>query len=268
MPALMQQQSSEDVSRGPLRRPLRDEIHRDAPLPLYHQLKLILVSRIERGDYRPGDLIPGEQELQDRFGLSRTTVRQALREMELEGLVTRYRGRGTFVARPRSGNGPEFSAGLLSTSDAPPTTGWRVLSATQVGATPELAELFGVAPKTAVFRLERVRLADGAAVGHTISHVSPAVKGPFLEATFGAGTSLDYLRPKGVVDNSTTERVLGAVLADDSVAAILDVAPGSPLLQIRRVLYNAEGKPIEQFVGMFRGDRFQFRVADLERRRP
>ena len=76
-------------------------LERSSPLPLYHQLKEILSTKIRRGEWKAGDLIPGEQELQSTYALSRTTARQALRELELDGVLTRHRGRGTFVARPK-----------------------------------------------------------------------------------------------------------------------------------------------------------------------
>src|SRR5690606_14843251 len=75
-------------------------LQRSSPVPLYQQLKLLLADRIQRGVWKPGELIPGEHELQAIHRLSRTTVRQALQELEREGYVTRHRGRGTFVAQP------------------------------------------------------------------------------------------------------------------------------------------------------------------------
>src|SRR5579863_1888906 len=68
------------------------------PMPLYHQLKQIVRSEIERGMYKPGDRLPSEPELIQRYGVSRITVRQALTELENEGVVVRRHGKGTYVA--------------------------------------------------------------------------------------------------------------------------------------------------------------------------
>ena len=61
-------------------------LDRSSPLPLYFQLKQILLERIEQGEWQPGDLMPGEQDLQDTYGLSRTTVRQTLGDLVNEGV--------------------------------------------------------------------------------------------------------------------------------------------------------------------------------------
>jgi GntR family transcriptional regulator len=72
-------------------------IDHDSPVPFYYQLKQILVEEIETGRYEPGDKLPSEHDLCQAFTVSRTVVRQALNELEMEGLLRRRKGRGTFV---------------------------------------------------------------------------------------------------------------------------------------------------------------------------
>ncbi len=71
------------------------------PVPLYHQLKLLLQQDIAQGVYQPSGRLPSEPELIRKFGVSRITVRQALDELEAEGMVVRRHGKGTYVAEPR-----------------------------------------------------------------------------------------------------------------------------------------------------------------------
>ncbi|MBU5441491.1 MULTISPECIES: GntR family transcriptional regulator [unclassified Paenibacillus] len=78
-----------------------NEISKQAPVPLYYQLKEILKRAIERQEWRPGDLIPSERELMERYDISRPTVRQAVAELVNEGLLRKEHGRGTFVASPK-----------------------------------------------------------------------------------------------------------------------------------------------------------------------
>ena len=75
-------------------------IDRSLPIPVYYQLKVLIQSQIETGELRPGDKVPTEAELCERYDISRTPVRQALLELVREGLLTRRAGRGTFVALP------------------------------------------------------------------------------------------------------------------------------------------------------------------------
>lgn len=81
-------------------------IDRDVPIPAYYQLKKLIKAQIENGNLQPGDKVPTEAELCQRYNLSRTPVRQALQELVFEGLLTRAQGRGTFVAQVSSPDKP------------------------------------------------------------------------------------------------------------------------------------------------------------------
>ena len=77
------------------------KIDKNTPIPLYFQLKSLLLAEIEDGTYLADSLIPTEKELCDMFHISRTTVRQALAELVQEGYLYRVKSKGTFVARPK-----------------------------------------------------------------------------------------------------------------------------------------------------------------------
>ena len=81
-------------------------LDKSLPVPLYHQLKNILMTGIESGEWQPDQQIPTEEDLSKRFGISKITVRQALRELAGLGYIRREQGRGTFVSRPQLVQGP------------------------------------------------------------------------------------------------------------------------------------------------------------------
>lgn len=235
---------------------------RSSQLPLYRQLKQLLVDRIERGEYRPGDLIPGEHELQDSFHLSRTTVRQAMQELERAGYVTRHRGRGTFVADlPRAGVGHSLQAqGLRG--------GLRLLAADTVPAPGDVAARLQLPPDAAVFRSRRLRLADDEPIGYLVAHVPAELSAEIDHTRLADADSLDYLRGGALLAGSRAERTLEAALADDLAAEALGISPGEPVLKIHRLLFAADGRPVEDSCGTYRGDRFRYHVAvgnELER---
>src|SRR6266446_8799083 len=74
-------------------------IYKNSPLPRYYQLKEIMRERIRSGEWKPGDLIPSERELGEKYGISRMTARQAITDLVNEGLFYREQGKGTFVSR-------------------------------------------------------------------------------------------------------------------------------------------------------------------------
>jgi GntR family transcriptional regulator len=138
-----------------------DRINRNSKLPLYHQLYEILRSNITRGEWQPGDVIPPESELIDRYQVSRTTVRQVLDMLVNEGLIYRQRGRGTFVAHPTVEQALvriiSFTEDMRQRGFKP---GTKVLSSGLVPAPRDIAEKLGVEPGEELARLERLRLAD------------------------------------------------------------------------------------------------------------
>jgi GntR family transcriptional regulator len=239
-------------------------IERKSPIPLYYQLRQLLADRITSGEWQPGDMLPTEEQLQEQYNLSRTTVRQALKELEFEGLISRYRGRGTFVSKPKLSHSPDPHFNLttfLQQQGMEP--GWRVLSAEWVSATSEVAERLAIDFGTQVYQLRRLRLANGEPIGYHIAHVIPAFAEKINEERFDQGGSLDYLRRTGQQNEIYANRIIEAVLASEETAKLLDVVAGSAILMVRRRVFDPEGVPIEDMRAMYRGDRFQYRVRQL-----
>src|SRR5215813_15372369 len=81
-------------------------LSKDLPIPLYHQLKTLLLEQIRTGEIKPNDRLPAEDDLAATHGVSKATVRQALNELAVAGVLRREQGRGTFVAEPKLAQGP------------------------------------------------------------------------------------------------------------------------------------------------------------------
>ncbi len=237
-------------------------IDRESKLPLYYQLTELLLESIRRGDWEAGDMLPTELQLQEKYDLSRTTVRQALRELELEGLVTRYRGRGTFVAEPKVTHNPRLSLSNYL-EQVGMTPGWKVIDAEWVSAPSEVAERLAIPPETEAFRLRRLRLADGDPIGYHVAFVSPEFSDAIDLESLDQGGSLRYLRKGNVLSDSLADRFLEAVGASEEEAQHLGVEPGDPLLLIRRLVVSRDERQIEDFRGVYRGDRFQYQISNL-----
>jgi GntR family transcriptional regulator len=236
-------------------------IERESPVPLYYQLRQLLAARMTTGEWRPGDMLPTEEQLQEQYGLSRTTVRQALKELEFEGLISRYRGRGTFVSRPKISHSPDPHFNLTAyLSEQGMRPGWRVISAGWVTATAEVAERLTVAAGSQVYQLRRLRLANDEPIGYHVAHVLPALGKAVKNDRLNQGGSLDYLRATGRLNESYANRTIEAILASEETARQLNIAKGSPILMIRRQVFNLDGIAVEDMRAMYRGDRFQYRV--------
>ena len=212
---------------------------------------------IRQGGYGPGGRLPPERELAERLEVSRSTLRLALHDLELAGIVVRRPGRGggTFVAAPKverdlgsfTGLGEYIRRqGLVA--------GARVIAVALTPAEPAVAEALRLGRNEPVVSITRVRLADGEPIALERSRF-PAGRFPGLAEQALGGSLYDLLRERyGEAPERAVERI-EPVAAEAEPAALLDVPPGTPLLAVERVAYNAAGEPIEHATDLFRGDR-------------
>ena len=230
--------------------------------PLYQTVVKELSAEFARGTVAPGDRLPGERELCRHFGVSRVTIRRALRELRERGLIEPDGTRGWFVTSVALG---EPNA-LMSFSEMARSRGLvpssRVLSAVTRPATIDEAEELAIAPGTPIFDLERVRLLDAVAVALERSrlplHVAPALP----EADLAQGSLYEALRKTGVLP-ARADYLLQAIPAEARHAEALEVEPGAPLLMASARTFDETGKPIELSLSIFRGDRYRFRTTLL-----
>ena len=138
------------------------EIDRDTPIPMYFQLKNIILDEIKNGRLKPGDLLPTELELGESFNLSRTTVRQAVIELVGEGYLYRIKGKGTFVAKPKLVQ--DFMRTIESYSEQMKrlklTPGTKILKNEIVRANEDVAGALGIKEGDEVVLLRRLRFAN------------------------------------------------------------------------------------------------------------
>jgi len=239
------------------------KVDRSSPLPLHYQLKQHLLEKIEAGEWKPNDLIPSEQELQNSFGLSRITVRQALSDLVYEGLLIRERGRGTFVAPPKMTHSPEERRSLTEfMMEKGIKPGWQIIEKGFIEANKEVAANLKLPHKTRVYRIRRLRLAAEEAIGQHTAYLPEAVSGQINEAGLLEGGSLNYISHIPQMATSHATRSIEAVAASDLDVKLLHMSLGSPVLMIQRVVLSASGEPLEFLQARYRGDRFKYQIGD------
>jgi GntR family transcriptional regulator len=240
-------------------------LRRAGPLPLYYQLKTVILREIEAGRWPPDAQLPTENELAQRFGVSKITVRQALKELAGEGFIRREQGRGTFVERRRLQQGPReltsFTDEMRSHGLVPAS---RVLEQGTGAAPPAVASALGLAPDALVFRLRRLRLANGEPMGVQTAYL-PLDLVPGIDKTRFAGASLyDVLQSRyGLYPATARETYCVALIARD-VARLLGVPARSPAMTAERVTFLDDGRSLEYVQSIMRGDRYTVAI-DLTR---
>jgi GntR family transcriptional regulator len=260
-----------DLRDGPGLGP-RDDAVPDAalPAPLLRLPKYYTVKRqlLElTATMAAGSPVPPERELARAYGTSRTTVRQALAELVVEGRLLRMQGKGTFVAKPKVAQVLElasYTEGLREHGLHPQT---RILEIGYVAADDQLAALLGIRPGGRALRVHRLRLADGEPMSVDTSHL-PARRFPGLRKQLARHTSLyETLASAYGVQLTEAEETIETVLADPHNAGLLGVDVGLPLLLLSRHAVDAAGEPVEWAQSWYRGDRYKF-VTRLRRPRP
>ncbi|MFC4597568.1 GntR family transcriptional regulator [Cohnella hongkongensis] len=245
-------------------KPLLDPSH---SLPLYHQLIHILKSKIAGGEWPVGSLIPTETELIRTYGVSRTTVREAVLSLANEGLLVKRRGKGTMVTsakvEERLGNltgfaeellerGMRHSAKLISAQFKP--SRFYELSKLEL---PDLA---------LVFIVDRVRFAEGEPIAFERSCWPEAIGKLLAGEDLNKIAFYSVLEEKhGVVLKEASETI-HAVNATSYEAELLGVSPGAALLERRRVSRDADGRSVEYTKTKYRSDRYAYKMQ-LDRTR-
>jgi len=238
-------------------------IDRYGHLPLYCQLKAILLKGIEDGELEPNDPIPSEAELMREYGLSRTTVRQAINELVTEGYLYRRQGKGTFVSRPKLQYGlrrlTSFSEDMRSRGLEPSS---QVLEFGKVTPPPKVAVRLNLMNEgEKVYRIVRLRFANGEPMGiqESYVHVDPDQVIRYEDVN-GGGSLYRLLEERFNISLSEAEETVEATLASAHEARLLGVKKGSPLLLHERITYSLDRRPIEFVKTLYRADRYKYLV--------
>jgi GntR family transcriptional regulator len=227
---------------------------------LYARVYQSLRDEILAAHYPIGGALPSEHMLEQRFLVSRITVRRALEELELAGLIERSQGRSATIL-PR--HAPlivdvvqEIETALAQSADPRPL----VLSFRWIGPEAELAETLQVAPGSRVLWVTRLRRRLGQPVSHTSVHMPEHIGREMSEEALGRRQLIEILRTGGHVADSA-EQLLSAAPAPPGIAKLLDLQAGAPIFSVRRLMRDTRGRPMLLLHASMRWDRFSCRMS-------
>lgn len=238
-----------------------------SPVPLYNQLKELLRGQILDGSYSPLSRMPSENELGTLYQVSRITVRQALNDLQKEGLIFKIHGKGTFVAKPKTFQNVSTLQGLAESLSR---LGYEVINRVQsfktVVATPRVAQRLAVAEGSRVIEIKRVRLINREPVSLEVTYLPLAIGEKLEKADLVTRDIFLILENDCQINLGHAELAIDAVLAESELTRALQIEEGSPIMRIERLTHSAEGEPIDFEYLYYRGDAFQYRLR-IDRQR-
>ncbi len=246
---------------------MKDDPIRDDRRPLYQRVQAVVIARIIDGTYQPGDQLPPEDQLATDLGVSRTTIRSALANLEALGYIQRIHGAGTFVARRRV----QVEAQLDTLESFHPRLAARLgrssqlthLDIREVTATGEIATTMGLRAGEPLISVARVVEIDAVPMVHLQDFLPVAICNCSVEALRAnfSDSVIDYFDGReGRPSIEWSDSHLGAARADDALAVLLRVKPGDVLFRLDETFYADDSRLVSWSRNYIVPDYFKFHL--------
>jgi GntR family transcriptional regulator len=241
-------------------------IDKESPVPYYHQLKEFIRGQIESGNWKSDQKLPSETLFCERFNISRTVVRQAIKELQNEGYLSTVKGKGTFVASAKITSG--FVDNLAGFLEVFQKQGYRVttriLKQEIIPANPSIADKLHLPVNTPVVYLSRLRELNREPSVYSDNYIPADLCPRLVNENMKDKSLYAYLEEMCGLEIYKGHRYIGVTLANEYEASLLGIAVGSPLIEVDSVTYQRNGRPLECFHSLHRGDRMRFEVNLLK----
>lgn len=223
--------------------------------PAYRRIQQLIRESIESGQLKPGDAVDSERLLARTHGVSLMTARHALKELEVEGMVERRLGAGTFVAPPKI----HFNR-LVSFSEQMAGRGFsahsRILAVRLISGESEVTARLGLPAGSRLVKLERIRMADRQPFALEVCYLAADQFPGLVEISLERRSLFTLLEQKYGVQLAYADEEVDATAADHRIEDLLEVPRGASLLRIRQVLYSTGGGRIAYSLALYRSDRY------------
>lgn len=229
-------------------------------VPLYHQLATILREKIESGEYSVGDTFPTELQLQEKYRVSRITVRNAVAKLTNEGYLECARGIGTKVIFPKIDEQLKqvisFSEEMAQHNIIMKTKYCEIYT---IPATEHIASQLNINKGEPVFKLMCVRCAEETPIVYSVTYISGS-RNLSTEAHKYTKSLYEYLNKEHRILIAKGKETFEAVLSDGINADMLQIQKGMPLIKRTRRTFDQYGEPVEFTVCYYAGDKYKYSI--------
>jgi len=239
--------TSDDFSPRPLSR---------SDGPLYRQLASILRAPIADGRLSPGTSLPREADLAERFGVSLITVRQALRNLEIDGLIKKRAAKPAMVAFPEKTPNPSFAFKSFAQIAESAETRRLEIRSYRLERSALASAAFGLKPAQPCYCLRAVLFQDHQPTGQTTFFFPPSIGRRLKRSDFDDVVVFRAVQRHLGLRLSSARITVRAEIADQALAETLDCQTGAPILAVEMLYLSAEGEPVELTINRCRADLF------------
>ena len=244
-------------------------INKYSNIPLYSQLKNLIIEKIENGEYPPESKIPSEQELCDIFGISRPTVRQAISELTNSGYLYKEKGKGTFVSKPKSVIDVKaytgFSDSILD-NDNPGERNIVSINTITNKDYKKLSDIFSISYNQTMDFAQIIYITnlEDEVYSYNTSYIPLSLFPNIIEDIKNKKQSFDILRGKYPLLPAKSKSSLEVIYTEPDEAQYLKVQAGQPLIKVSNVIYSKSGQVVEYIVSKYRADKCRLTFENVK----
>jgi GntR family transcriptional regulator len=237
-----------------------EELNQTSSIPFYVQIREILLRKISLGDLRENECLPSERELSEQFGVSRMTIRQAVQTLVQSRVLYTRVGKGTYVAKERFEKGHELHGFTEEMHRFNRAVSNRVLDFDLIEASEKLAEIFNISPGAPVFKLARLRLADGIAIAFETAHLPKDIYPDLMRHDFLTESLYEVLRKECRLHLISAEETAEAAIATPQECELLGLDPPAAVFRFTRRTRTDKNIIAEYVEAVNRGDAYIVRT--------
>lgn len=249
------------VTTATIEERLAAEVHRHSPTPLHHQIKIAVLQGIEQGWLRPGSQLPRERRIAEAMGVSLAPVRQAMVDLTKEGYVDRTRGKGTFVRERKLVEKIQilgsFHSSMRQQGLAPDV---RVLSSAVEEASEHVAQALQLKGSGKAWCLRRIAILEDVPLALLSAWLPAKYQKGMSSRDLGEGSLYDALAEVHGVEMTSADNLVEVGRAGLEDADLLQLTPGSPLLEVVGVTRDQRERPVEFSRVLYRPEHFRFAI--------
>lgn len=238
-----------------------------APMPLYHQVEQDLRSRIRSNEFAAGGPLPSEEEICCEYKVSRITVRRALDELILQGLITKRHGIGSFVAeRADEVRAVRLTGSLSEFLDTAEALNTKVISVETVLPPKEVMTALLLREDETATCVQVLATLEARPVGYLHIYVPSDVSKVIDVASFRAGEVIIRRIERALATRVIrAEQTIGAGKAGEIASEYLELDAEAPILKVKRVYFDRSGRPMEVVLVSYHPERYRFNIEFIER---